>query len=78
MEDLRLAATPEGDLQSLETEGRLKAVRELPTEHVPGEQIHNRHQVEKTFLQRDVGDVGRPELIHPGDLFEAHQAGKPL
>ena len=48
-------------LQSLETELRVKAVGELPAEHVPGQQIHDHHQVEESLLQRVVGDVSRPD-----------------
>ncbi len=37
-------------LKGIQTEFRVKAVGELPAEHVPGEQIHDRHQLEKSFL----------------------------
>ena len=55
-----------------------QGVRELPAEHVSGEQIHDRHQVEESFLQRDVGDICRPELVRCTDLLEVHQTGKSL
>ena len=78
MEDLRPAATAEGHLQGLQAELRVKAVGELPAEHMPGMEIHDPHQVEKTFLQRDVGDVSCPHLIHRCDPPEIDQAGKSL
>ena len=65
-------------LQGIETELRVNSVRELPAEHVSGEQIHDRHQVEKSLLQRDVGDMGRPDLAHCPDLLEVHQTVKSL
>ena len=43
---------------------------------MPGVEIHDRHQVEEAFLQGDVGDVGRPDLVHDRDLLEVHQTGK--
>ena len=86
MEDLWLATTCQCKLQGIETELRVKAVplrgsqglRELPAEHVSGEQIHDRHQVEESFLQRDVGDIGRPDLVRCPDLLEVHQTGESL
>ncbi len=78
VEDLRPAATAEGHLQSLQAKLCVKAVGELPPEHMPGVEIHDRHQIEEAFLQRDVGDVGGPHLIHRRDLPVTLQAGKPL
>jgi len=75
VEDLWPAATSQRHLQSIETELRVKAVGELPAENVSGEQIHDRHQVEEPFLQRDVGDVCGPDLIHSRDQPEIHQTG---
>ncbi len=76
MEDLWLTATSECHVQSLKTELRVKAVRELPAEDGPGEEMHDRHQVEKSFLQRDVGDVGSPDLVDSRDCVEIDKAGK--
>jgi hypothetical protein len=41
----------------LKTELLVKAVGELPAEDIPGVEIHDRHQVEESLLQWDVGDV---------------------
>ena len=78
MEDFWPTATSECHLKGIQTELRVKAVGELPAEHMPGMEIHDRHQVEEAFLQRDVGDIGRPNLINGFDLLDVHQAGKPL
>ena len=78
VEDLWLTATSQRHLQGVQAELRVKAVGELPAEHVPGEQIHDRHQVEESLLQRDVGDVSRPDLVHCRDRADIHQARKAL
>ena len=78
VKELRPAATFEVHLHSLQADLLVKDVRELPAEHVPCEQTHNRHHVEEAFLQRDVGDVVGSHLIHCRDLPEIHQAGESL
>ncbi len=78
MEDLRPTSTAEGHLEDLQTEFRVKAVGELPAEHMPGMEIRDRHHVEKAFLQRDVGDISCPHLIHRCDPPEINSAGKSL
>jgi len=78
VEDLGLTITCQHHLQGIQTKLRVKAVRELPAEHIPREKVHKRHQVEKTFLQRDVSDVSGPHLVECRDLFEIHQAGESL
>ena len=83
MEDPWFAATAEGHLQSLQANLRVKAARQLPAEQMPGMEIHDRHQVQESFLQWDGGDVsgphvGGPHLINRRDLPGIHQAGIPL
>jgi len=78
VEDFGLAITCQRHLQGIEAELRVNAVRKLPAEHVPGEQINDRYQVEESLLQRDVGDIGGPDLIHSRDRADLHEAGKPL
>jgi hypothetical protein len=71
-----LTATLQSHPQSLKAEMRLKAVGELPSEHIPGEDIHDRHSLEETFPLCDVVDVGRPYLVRCGVLLEVHQTGE--
>ena len=78
MEDLWLTTTLQRHSESLEIELRVKAVGELPAEHVPGEQIHDRHQVEEPFLRGDVSDVGGPHQIRSRDCAAIDEAGKAL
>ena len=57
VEDRRLATICQCHLQSSEKELRVQCVQELPAEHISGEQIYDCHQVEKSILQRDLGDI---------------------
>ena len=67
---------PAASSQRLQVELRVKAVGELPAEHVSLDQIHDRHQVEESLLLRDVGDVGGTDLAHSRDGVDIHQARK--
>ena len=78
VEDCWPTAISDCNLNGIQAERRVKADGELPAEHIPGMEIHDRHQVEEAFLQRDVGDAGRPDLINGYALLDVHQAGKPL
>lgn len=46
--------------------------------HIPGEEVRDRHQAEKAFLKRDLGDISGPPLVHCHEHAETHQAGEPL
>lgn len=48
---------PERNLKDLNTELFVKTVGELSAEEAPGKEIHDRHQVEKPFLEGDLGDA---------------------
>lgn len=76
VENLWFAITFQRHVQGIQTELRVKAVGEPPAEHVRGEEIHDRHQVEEALLQWDVGDICGPHLIHSRDRADIHQAGK--
>src|SRR5215831_15255751 len=45
----------------------LHRVRQPPGQHRPARPVHDRHEVEETAADRDVGDVGRPHLVRPFD-----------
>jgi hypothetical protein len=74
MEDLWLPATFQRHLEGIQAEHRVKAVGDLPAEYMPGEEIHGPHQGLEVFLEWDVGDVGRLELIHGRDKIEIPQS----
>ena len=67
------ASTFHRSLQSLQAEFRVEAVIELPAGHLPGVHVYDRNQVEKVLLERDVGDVHGPHLIHSINLIEIRQ-----
>lgn len=86
MEDHCLATTCQCHLQGIEAELRVKAeplrgspgLRKLQAEHVSEAQIHDLRQVEEYFLQRDGGDLCRPDLVRCPNMLEIHQIGKSL
>ena len=78
VEDLWFVTTCQCHLEGIETELRVKAVRELPAEHVSGVQIYDRHQVEESLQERDGGDICRLKLVCCPDLLEFHQTGESL
>ena len=78
MNDLWPIATRQGHLQRLHVELRIRAVGKLPAENVSGEEVNDRHQIQESFAQLDVGDLRRPNLINGCDLIEFDQAGIPL
>ena len=70
VEDPGNAATPQGHLQGLQTEFRVKVVRKLPAEDVPGVKIDDDHQAEEALPQRNVDGICCPDLIWCFDLFQ--------
>ena len=52
-----------------------RVVGQTPGEHVAGEPIHDRHQVNETATQRQVGDVTCPYEVGPIDHPPAQQIG---
>jgi hypothetical protein len=53
-------------------------VRQIQPERMSGVEIHDRHQVQKSHLEWDLGDDGGLHLIHRSDRSEIHKAGKPF
>jgi len=78
MEDPSLTPAFQCHLQGIQSELRVKAVRERSAAHVPGKEIHDLQQEEKSSLQRDGGDDSRPDLVHCRDLSKIHKAGVTL
>ncbi len=66
IEDIRFARL-ERSLQRGETERRVQTDRHLPTQHIPTEPVHDRHQIDKTTGQPNVCDVRTPDLIGADD-----------
>jgi hypothetical protein len=43
---------------------RIQAVGKLPAENVSGEEVNDRHHIQESFPQRDIGDIRRLDLIN--------------
>ena len=56
----------------------MKSVGELAAEQLPGEAIHDHHQIVETLLQLDIRDIGSLHLIQSQDHADIHQARKAL
>ena len=76
VDDLRPPATAARALQNLQAERLVKAILRILAEHIPGVEIHARHQIEKALLHREVGGIGFPDQIHRRNLPEIHQLWK--
>ncbi len=60
-------------LQRRDRQPRCQRSLQLPAHHFARVGIENHRQVDKLALQPDVGDVGHPKLIDPGQLHPAGQ-----
>ena len=63
VEDLGGAIEGERLLQGRHAEVGRHGVGESPAEHLARVPVHDRHQVEETLLEGNVGDVGAPDVI---------------
>ena len=52
-----------------------RAVGQPPSHHVPAVPVHDGHQVEECPGHGQVGDVGGPRLVEPGDPAVPQQVG---
>ncbi len=62
-------------LNRLDTEIGAQGVGKLPGEYAARVPVHHSEQVDKSFLHRDIRDIGSPDLIRSGDLQIAQQIG---
>jgi len=63
VEDLRHAMPGQSLVERVRTEARVQRVRQPSGQHKAARPVHDRHQVEKAALHRDVGDVGTPGMV---------------
>ena len=54
-------------VEGLDTEVRLQRVRDALGQHLAGEPVHDRDQLEKAPSHGQVSDVGAPDLVGPID-----------
>jgi hypothetical protein len=64
---LRPAEARQRLLQRTDTERAVHGVGQPPRQHRPARPVHDRHEIEKAAANRDVGDVGAPDLVRPLD-----------
>ena len=60
---------------SAATQNDVHCVRQPPRQHRARRPVDDRHQIEKAAPDRNVGDVGRPDVVRPLDRQVAQQIG---
>ena len=67
VEDLRRAVEGEGLFEGGHAEVTGHGVGEAPGEDLATVPVHDRHEVEETFFERYVSDIGAPNLVRSVD-----------
>ena len=75
IEDLWLAVARQCLFQGLDAERDIHRDRHPPGKNLAAEPVHDGHEVNETPRHGDVADVGRPDLVGPGDRQLAQQIG---
>jgi len=70
--DFRLAK-PERGVERGQAEGGFHGIGKFPTEYVTAEPVHDRDQIEKAALHRNIGNIAAPDMIGPLDGDAAQQ-----
>src|SRR5271170_5492068 len=70
-----LSVALQGFVQRVEAETRIHSIRQAPSEHRAASPIDDRHQIEMTARHRNIGDVGRPDVVRLGDRHAAQKIG---
>src|SRR6201998_883088 len=78
VEDLRLAEASQRVLQRRKAERDVHRIRQSPCQDGPTGPVDDRHQIEKPPLNRDVGNVCRPDMVWPLDYQVAQQIREDL
>ena len=65
IEYLRLALVLQCIIQSFKAEPDIHGIRQPPGKHMAARPVHDRDQVQKAMLHRDIGDVGAPNMVGP-------------
>lgn len=68
VEDLRRAVLPDRSLQGPHAKGRVERIRVLPGQNRSVEPADHGEQIDQVDLDRDIRDVGGPNLIRALDL----------
>jgi len=73
VEDVWSAIAGQGLLDRLHAEVSRQRVGQPPCQHPATGPIHNRTQVHKATVHRNVSDIGRPDMVRPDDRQMAEQ-----
>jgi len=75
VEDLRPAVSGQRLAHRLDAEPGVHGVGEPPGKDVTGRLVHNRDQIQKAALDRNIGDVGAPNLVRLLDCQSLEMIG---
>lgn len=67
VEDFGAPPSSDGLEKSVDAELRIQGIREPITKDFAAMPVQDRHQVDKPSFERNVGDVGAPDLVRPAD-----------
>lgn len=73
VEDLRSLVAGHCLAQGGDAEGGVHGIGQSPRQNVAARPVHNRHQIQKTAPQRDVADIGAPDMVRPAHRHVAQQ-----
>ena len=71
VEDIRCAIVGHSLLDRLRTETGRQRVGQPPRQHPATGPVHDCTQVHEAAVHRNVGNIGRPDMVRPGDLHVA-------
>jgi len=66
---------PQGAFQRIQAEKSVEGIAQFPRQNETAEPIHDRHQIQETLIQRDVGNVRTPDLIGSLDAKPLQKIG---
>ena len=75
VEDLRCAIAGQGLLDRLAAKVRGQRIGEPPRQHPATRPVQDGEQLHEAARHRDVGDIGRPDMVRAGDLRVAQEIG---
>ena len=78
IEDVRRAIVGQGVPDGLQTEIGRERVGEPPGQHPATRPVEDRKQIHKASRQRDIGNIGGPDMIGPCDREVAQEIGVDL
>ena len=75
VENPRRAISRKRFVERVDAKARVHRVRQSPRQNRPAGPVDDRHEIEKAMLHRNIGDVGRPNMIGLRNRHAAQQIG---